>query len=157
MSSRYHVAQICENGHCISALFDEHSSEGQAFCERCGARTIIECPSCHTKIRGYEEIGLPYHYTVPSYCYKCGAPFPWTQSAIESAAELIREDEQLAPENQTALVASLPDIITETPKSQLAAVRLKKALAAAGKFTADGLRQFAIDFGCELVKKQLGL
>ena len=157
MPSRYHVAQICENGHCINAFYDDHSSENQAFCERCGARTIIECPSCHTKIRGYKDIGLPYQYVVPAYCYQCGAPFPWTQSAIEAAAELIREDEQLAPENQTALVASLPDIITETPKSQLAAVHLKKALAAAGKFTADGLRQFAIDFGCELVKKQLGL
>ena len=58
---------------------------------------------------------------------------------------------------QEKLIASLPDIVTETPKTNLAIVRFKRVLAPAGKFTADSLRQFAIDFGCELAKNQLGL
>lgn len=55
------------------------------------------------------------------------------------------------------MLESLPDIISETPKTQIAVVRFKKALAKVGSFTADGLRQFVIDFGCELAKQQLGL
>ena len=76
---------------------------------------------------------------------------------MEAITELVMEDEELQDTAKEALVASLPDVIAETPKTQLATVRVKKALLAAGKFTAEGLRQFAIDFGCEFLKSQLGL
>lgn len=76
---------------------------------------------------------------------------------MEAVAALVMEDEDLQDATKKALVASLPDVISETPKTNLAVVRVKKALLSAGKFTVEGLRQFAIDFGCELVKKQLGL
>ena len=55
------------------------------------------------------------------------------------------------------MIETLPDVISETPKTKLAVIRLKKVLSVVSSFTADGLRQFAIEFGCELVKKQLGL
>lgn len=58
---------------------------------------------------------------------------------------------------KNSLVESLPNIVVETPATSLAAIRIKKFLASAGKFTADAVRQFVIDFGCELAKKSLDL
>lgn len=157
----YRTAQICMNGHCITDSYDAYPQYGQNFCDQCGAPTITECPSCKAKIRGdYYEEGvcvLGSFFKSPAYCHQCGAPYPWTQTALDAAADLIKEDEELPAEQQELLLASLPDIIAETPRTNLAAVRVKKALLTAGKFTAEALRQFAIDFGCELAKKQLGL
>ena len=76
---------------------------------------------------------------------------------MDAVAELLEEEEQLDDIQRSKLTASLPDIVSETPKTQVAVVRFKKALLSVGKFTAEGLRQFAIDFGCELAKSQLGL
>lgn len=64
---------------------------------------------------------------------------------------------RLSEQLKASLVESLPDIVTETPATDLAIVRVKKCLATAGKFTADAVRQFVIDFGCELAIKSLGL
>lgn len=69
---------------------------------------------------------------------------------------MIREDNELSEIERKNLEESLPDIISETPKTKLASIRIKKALLTAGEFTADALRQFVIDFGCELAKKSLG-
>lgn len=156
----YDVAQICLNGHCITGAARTYPSDRQNFCDKCGAATIMECPECHADIRGeYQADGLLNFaaFPVPAYCSNCGKPYPWTKSAIEAVAELIQEDEEMQEAAKEALVASLPDVITETPRTNLAATRVRKALLAAGRFTADGLRQFAIDFGCELVKQQLNL
>ena len=70
---------------------------------------------------------------------------------------MIQEEEELSDSMKESLTSSLPDIISETPGTNLAIVRMKKALMSAGKFTAEALRQFVIDFGCELAVKSLGL
>lgn len=133
----------------------------QDYCSTCGAKTITNCPCCKAPIRGrlYDDdaIIIAPHPKVDSYCPNCGNPYPWTESALKSTALLIQEEDELSEQLKASLVESLPDIITETPRTNLAVVRVKKCLASAGKFTADAVRQFAIDFGCELVKKSLGL
>lgn len=157
----YQTAQICLNGHCITSTYEAAPLDRQPFCDQCGAKTITECPSCHAKIRGsYVPGGDPMFfgglgYIVPAFCGQCGAPFPWTQTAIDVTAALINEENELSSDDREALVEVLPAVISETPKTRLAAVRFKKALSAVGEFTSDGLRQFAIDFGCELFKKLL--
>lgn len=157
----YQTAQICLNGHCITSTYENDPLDRQPFCDQCGAKTIIECPSCHAKIRGSYTYGDNstffggLGYKVPAFCSQCGAPFPWTQTALDVAAALINEEDELSSNDREALVEVLPAIINQTPKTSLAAVRFKKALSAAGEFTKDGLRQFAIDFGCELFKKLL--
>jgi len=105
---------------------------------------------------GRVVLGIP-SYERASYCKHCGKPYPWTETALETATELIEEEETLDPVQRDKLVSSLPDLIAETPKTQVAVVRVKKFLASAGKFTADAIRQFVIDFGCELAKQQLGI
>ena len=153
----YHNASICKNGHVVS----KYDANTQKYCSKCGAEVISLCPHCSLPIRGLfvSEIYIIGNrpYTRPDYCYNCGKPYPRTESALESTALLIQEEEELSEQLKTSLVESLPDIITETPKTNLAVVRVKKCLASAGKFTADAVRQFAIDFGCEFAKKSLGL
>lgn len=155
----YRTAQICLNGHCISDSVDAYPQHSQPFCSQCGAPTITSCPSCSAKIRGdYHEDGLAYlsaKYTVPAYCYNCGEPYPWTKAAIDSLVDLISEDEELNTLQQEILAKSLPDIVAETPKTKVATTRIKKALLSAGKFTAEAIREFVIDFGCELAKSML--
>lgn len=156
MSNFY--AKICLNGH---DLIERSPLIHDEYCEKCGAKMIAKCPHCDTAIKewdytGVAVIGLP-RFEKPMYCKSCGKPYPWTEAAIETTKLLIMEEEELSEQLKTSLVESLPDVIVETPKTNLAVVRLKKGLASAGRFTADAIRQFAIDFGCEFAKKSLGL
>lgn len=149
---------ICKNGDVIFARAPISAPE---FCEKCGEKMLDSCPSCHAKIMEWDFGGFPFlgnpDYERASYCRNCGKPYPWTEAAIEAASMLMEEDDELTAEIREKTIEVLPDIVRETPKTSLAVVRLKKAFVDAGKFTADGLRQFAIDFGCEFAKKQLGL
>lgn len=156
----YHTAQICLNGHMITDRVNEHPELSQSYCSHCGAPTITRCPSCNARLHGdYDCDVLTFDESTPveSYCYNCGKPYPWTESAIQNTSQMIMEEESLTNSVKNAMIESLPDIISETPKTNLAAVRLKKGLSSAGKFTAEAIRQFVIDFGCELSIKLLGL
>lgn len=151
-------AKICTNGH---VSIEYHPLTGNEYCEFCGALMIAKCPHCHATIKEWHYNGIVVagkpDFTKPLYCKSCGNPYPWTESALQSAKLLIQEEEELSEQLRTSLVDSLPDIITETPSTNVAIVRVKKCLTSAGKFTADAIRQFVIDFGCELAKKSLGL
>lgn len=48
-------------------------------------------------------------------------------------------------------------IIKEWHYNGFASIRVKKALLSTGQFTAEAVREFVIDFGCELAKKSIGL
>ena len=120
-----------------------------------------KCPNCDSTIKewhynGVAVIGTP-KFTKPLYCKACGRPYPWTEAAIEATALMIQEDTELSELERKTLEESLPDVIAETPKTKVASIRIKKALFTAGEFTADAIRQFVIDFGCELAKKSIGL
>ena len=156
----YHTAQVCLNGHIITDSADKHHELLKPYCPRCGSPTITSCPSCSAPIHGNYDCGVVVigdEPTADAYCYNCGKPYPWTESAIQNARELIMEEDSLTDSVKNAMVESLPDIISETPKTNLATVRLKKGLSSAGKFTAEAIRQFVIDFGCELSIKLMGL
>lgn len=157
----FRTALICKNGHMLTSSIEDEPFAVHKFCSICGATTISACSECNAAIVGsryYERNDITEMSSkVPAYCCDCGKPYPWTRTALETATALIQEDDGINDVQCKELVASLPDIITETPKTNVAVVRLKKALLTMGKFTAEGLRQFAIDFGCELAKSQLGL
>lgn len=148
----YNCAYICENGHAVHTTSNPCLDK---FCSACGSAVICECPSCHSMIRGHRR-GVSGYYKVPAYCYDCGNPYPWTQMALQSAIDLLAEDDEIPAADREKLVEVLPDVIVETPKSNLAAVRLRKAIKTCTGIVGEALRQLVIDFGCELVKKQLG-
>lgn len=151
----YFPAFICRHGHKISSTTNHCSDK---YCSKCGAPVIAKCPHCDNVIRGsYDNrLGICSEYEVPAYCRNCGKPYPWTSTAIEATMCMLEESE-LGFDEQEKLKAILPDVLSETPKTQLAAIRFKKAISGAGSFVAEGLRQFAISFGCEVFKKYLDL
>ena len=151
----HYPAYICENGHEISSNSDACTEK---FCSKCGAPIISKCPICDSIIRGKSrgDYGFMFDFSTPAYCSACGKPFPWTNTAIEATVNMLRESD-LSLDEQQKIIDVLPDAMTETPRTQLASVRFKKFIASAGEFVADGLRQFAISFGCEVFKSYLGL
>ena len=158
----YHIAQICKNGHMVNDRADTNQARNKNFCPDCGAETITACPECGANIHGdYDVPGLAVigaigaTTPVESFCYNCGAPYPWTKAVLLAASGLIYEEENIPDDLKERTVETLKDIISETPNTTLAATRLKKCLASVGTAAAEGLRQFAIDFGCELAKKLL--
>lgn len=156
MSNFY--AKICQNGH---VLIECTRLSKEEFCEMCGAKMLSKCPHCETPIKewhytGVTVLGTP-KYERPLYCKSCGKPYPWTKAALEATTLIIQEDNELSELERKNLEDSLPDIISETPKTKVASIRIKKALITAGEFTVETIRQFVIDFGCELAKKSLGL
>jgi hypothetical protein len=150
----YHIAQICTSGHLITDSYDLFEYERRNYCPKCGSPTITSCPSCGAELRGAVE-GVICEVPIDAYCSSCGEPFPWTVKALDAVAACIREEEELDAILAEKLIDSLPDIMAETPATNLATIRCKKVLASAGKFTVDAIRQFVIDFGCELAKRSL--
>ena len=149
--------KVCINGH---SFVERHPLNSTEYCEKCGAKLISRCPACNSVIKEC-HINAAVLYTPtfekPLYCRSCGNPYPWTSSAIEATALMIQEDAELSELERQKLEESLPDIISETPKTKVASIRIKKALLSAGEFTKDALREFVLDFGCELAKKSIGL
>lgn len=158
----YDVSQICLNGHRITGNYNANRELAQKFCSKCGAETITACPKCNAKIRGKYVVEGIVDLTgtrtpVPAYCCNCGEPYPWTSIGIEAIKEIIDEEESLSESERDKLKLSLPDLIVETPKSNLAVSRLKRALSVVGDITKSGLTQFITDFACNAVKKMLGM
>jgi hypothetical protein len=91
----------------------------------------------------------------PSFCHKCGTPYPWTEKGIKAARDLISEAEKLSPEERETLSKSLDDIVCDTPSTQAAVIRLKKFLPRAGKEIADAVRSIMVDIASETAKKLL--
>lgn len=153
----YNIASICKNGHCASSLGDV--TDETKFCKQCGQPVICACPDCGTNIRGTldDAYAMLRPYEVPAYCHNCGSAYPWTKSALAAAEAIIAEDTAISSTLRDQVIEVLPDIVSETPKSSLAAVRLKKVLSSAGKITSDFLRQFIVDFACEYIKRSFGL
>lgn len=158
MNEGYDVAQICINGHLVNSSSRSMSQFNQKFCEKCGAETITQCPSCKLDIRGYYHspgfISLAEE-SIPSFCHNCGKSYPWTESALDAAQELADELSELTDEEKDLLKKSLPDLIKETPKTKVAESRFKKIMSKAKKESVDAMRSILVDIISETIKKSL--
>jgi len=127
----FRTALICKNGHLITDSVEDEPFARQNYCSICGAEIISACPECgatfigakHYQQADFTDLGSS---RVPAYCRQCGKPHPWTQTALEMAATLIREEEELSEVQREQLVTSLPDIVTENPKTSAAIVRFNQ-------------------------------
>jgi hypothetical protein len=151
----YDVGQVCINGHIVNSHVFGEPQHNQDRCTKCGAKTIITCVSCEERIRGFYNEGWGSRsMTLPSYCHKCGVPYPWTASSLEAAKELISES-NLSAEEQEQLGKTLPDLVAETPKTQVAVARYKRLIEKAGNLTADGLQKILVTIVSEAIKTQM--
>lgn len=152
----YDVAQICLNGHLVNKSARSYPQFSKDFCEKCGAKTIMNCPKCGKEIQGYyhsRTIGTKY--SIPVHCHNCGNPFPWTESKIKAAQELISEIDNLQDDEKGIFSKSLDDIIRDTPNTPVAATRIKRTISKVGKEFGGALRDILIDVATEGAKKIL--
>lgn len=156
--SYYDVAQICKNGHVINSMAHDYPQSNQDFCDKCGEQTITACESCNTNIQGHYHVPGVFGFSgfnTPSYCYNCGATYPWTQRSLEAAKELADELESLTEEEKEALKSSLPDLVKDGPKTVVAESRFRKLMKKAGADAYDGMRSILVDVVSEAVKKSI--
>jgi len=158
--SHYDTAQICVNGHVANDRARDYPQHNSNFCQKCGSETIMQCPDCKAEIRGeYEVEGVisigASDYHAPSFCHHCGKSYPWTTSKIEAAKELIELSEHLSETDKKALSTDLPDLIRDTPRTQVAATRFKKLAAKIGGSIASALRDIVVDVASEAAKKTI--
>lgn len=156
----YRIGLACLNGHAVNDSFDSRPQHNAKFCPDCGEPTIHRCPTCNTPLRGdyyVEAVIGGSHWHPATHCFECGSPFPWTNRRSEALADALNELEELSGAERQLLVRSIPDILVQTPKSETAALRYKKAITKIGgvgaKILADVLRKVAAD----TVKSSLGL
>ena len=157
--SGYHdVAQICENAHVANSMAHDHPDINQDHCDKCGAPTIMGCPSCQTAIRGYYHvpgiIGID-DYAAPAFCYKCGKPFPWTDARLRAAKDLADELDDLTSDQRESLKKSLDDLVRETPSTPVAETRFKKIMQKAGRDGYESMRSLLKDIVSEAVRKTI--
>lgn len=94
-------------------------------------------------------------YVPPKYCHGCGKPHPWTEATLEAARDLADELDDLTPEEREAIKGSLDDLVTDTPRTALAATRFKKLVSKAGPAVADGFKEMLIEIVTESAKRLL--
>lgn len=154
---RRDVAQVCRNGHLITSQVNYRPQTTQNFCNECGAATLTKCETCGTDIPGAQgpEPGVfrAAMTKPPAYCQNCGTAYPWTQSRIEAVREYIQEIAELDEDEKEKLQESLPDIITDTPKSQLAQGRFMRAFGKLSNWVKDEFRSLLVDVASETFKK----
>lgn len=162
MSTQY-AQSVYLNGHQQSDSLS-WGAQVDGFCKECGAKLISTCPSCKSPIPGSIDpndynsgvlvLGGNTETPVPKYCNNCGKPYPWTQTAIDATKELINMSD-LSSDDKKSFENSIPDLLTETPKTKLATTKFKIYASKAGVTIANGLKEILIDVVSESVKKAI--
>ncbi len=140
MAEYTRTAEICLNGHVIIDWIERYSYLDRKYCERCGQPTITTCPECKTPIIGNYNDGpfgsyQRWPYRRPNNCTNCGKPYPWVATAIMAAEELTNTLQSLSKKDKETLKALLPDLITDTPQTKVAAIKFKQLVNAMCKLS----------------------
>lgn len=150
----YDCAEICLNGHLINDTVKQYPGDNMKFCSTCGKPTIQCCPGCGAEIRGSStEYGNSYE--VPSFCTDCGAPYPWLKSRLDTANELFDFLDDISDEDRAILHSNLDDLVSDTPRSQVASLKVKKVLSKVGGGVASAIRDILVDVLSETAKKTM--
>jgi hypothetical protein len=159
----YDVAQVCLGGHMVNYHCGQRPQHNKAFCPKCGKATIKECPKCQGAIQGDYVvpdssavlIGAPTPERGEPFCHACGAGYPWTVEAVESAQLLAEAIDMLQPEDQEALAKLIPDLVYEGPRTAAATVRFSSLVAKAGEQVPGLMRDLLLDVAALSVRHAL--
>lgn len=150
--AHYYAAQICLLGHV-------HNVEGKTEfkrnerCPQCGNPCIDSCQNCKAPIRG-RDLHFLHEYQRPSFCYNCGRPYPWMKDRLDTARELLNQDDKLSLEEREKLWGLLQHVMSD-PKSDLAPAKKKLfelGLGKAAAATKDVLLDFVAKYAAEMSK-----
>lgn len=153
MRDGWDVAQICLNGHKINSSTMNMPDQNKAFCDRCGEKTVTNCPNCEKPIRGLFWGDGYSKFQVPAYCDQCGKPFPWTDAKMQAAIELLLHQTGFKGEQADDLKRNIQDVVRDTPRTPVASNRLVKVLRAAPAEIAKAVRDILVDIASESAKK----
>ena len=152
----YDVMQVCLNGHQITDSAELLPHHMKPFCPDWGERTIIACPECSAPIQGHLKGVLSVHQSqVRNNCHQCGTAYPWRQHALAAAIEIL--EMELEGQDATSAAALVPAIATDTPRTEIAAMKLRKLLGTMSKPAYDVAIKVVGDVASEAAKKILGL
>lgn len=154
-SIEYH-ASVCRSGHVLASMLELIPTQDQPFCATCGSPAVKTCPSCGAPIRGDNTEIIGWHYSPPNHCQSCGAAFPWTEARKEAARELAAFLAE-SPEEEAALAGGVDALLTEGPRTPVAAARWRMAIARHGKNGIDMAKDLFIGVVSNAVSRQLGL
>jgi hypothetical protein len=146
----YDFSQYCMNGHKTNKGANNFPNDNKEYCPACGAKTITHCPNCNTPIREEYILRAP----PPRFCEKCGSPFPWTESKIVAVKELAQEF-GIKDDDLEKISTSMNDLMANTPKTDLAAIRFKKIMSSLGPVAYDMSIKILTDVLSETAKKIL--
>lgn len=100
-------------------------------------------------------VRIGFSSTAPKYCPDCGSPYPWTSAAIETLEELAMLDDESDEADRTGLVSSAEVAMSENPKTNAAALKVKKLLSKAGKATVSAAKDLLVDVLAESTKRTI--
>ncbi len=157
----FDTALICLNGHIINDNFKRYPEFNTKHCQKCGSSTINSCQNCGIEIRG--EYVVPGVISVgggmstpPSFCHNCGKPYPWTEEKIKALNEAISLS-QISEQEKEDFSKNIPDIVAETPRTNVAALKIKMIGAKVGKEIWSAARDILVDIASETAKKTMGI
>lgn len=156
----YDVAQICMNGHVINKSYKENLEHNQDYCDKCGEKTITKCERCGADIRGrYNVPGIAdfraKQKEVPKYCYKCGEMYPWTKSKLQAINEVIDLTDELEQIEKDELKEASELISTDTPRTKVGVLKIKKYTAKMGDIIGDTLQNLIVEISSETAIKYM--
>jgi hypothetical protein len=157
LENYFDIALICKNGHLINSSELEFPSSNTEYCKECGAKTIDECKYCNSKIQGAVNNGFYHEFEMPNYCHKCGKPYPWTEERLKALNETIDIMDELSSQEKLELKKNIQDITTYTPRTTLAALKIKKVSPKIGKEIWNSAKEIIIQVGTETALKSMGL
>lgn len=152
----YDTSQICENGHVITRTAESWGKGNvEDYCSKCGSKTVTACKHCEQKIPGFlHGSGSSHEEPPPNFCHNCGKPYPWMEDRLQTAQELLYNDDKLSLEEREKLWGLLQYVMSD-PKSDLAPAKRKlfeigiaKALPATREFFLDLMAKL----GAEMMK-----
>ncbi len=153
----YDVAQICINGHPTTSALTIVPGAAKNFCDKCGAATITACQHCEHPIRGSSTEGISLGYSPPQFCENCGEPYPWTAAKLEAVNELSALLDDLSDEEKQEIEESIRELSSDTPKTPLAAAKVRRLLGKMGQDAYKLTIRVITDVATEAAKKELGL
>ncbi len=149
------VAQICLQGHVRSS--DGCFERGEK-CTKCGAACIDKCEYCRTPVRGQLAHSPAQDYELPFFCHapECGLAYPWMEDKLDTARELLYDNNNLSRGELDELWELLKFVICN-PKSDWAPAKTKLVaikLATVNKASREFLLDFTAKVTAEVAKSQ---
>lgn len=151
------IAQICLNGHVIASTAGSSPQFRKNRCDTCGEETIMTCKSCKTPIKGYYHVSgfidFNMSYSRPRFCESCGKPFPWIETKIDVANQLIDLMDSLNEDEKLDFKDSISELVKETSKVPVAKVKVNRYLTKVDSDLSDGLLDVLKETLSEKIKK----